>query len=331
MNAEHFAEAARKPVYAAVIPVAGLGTRTFPASIATPKNLLPALESPLIMLAVEEALEAGIQKVVIVCGPGDQPAYEKLFQKNPALEEKLAKGNKTRELAVVRKLAEYADHITYVVQDEPKGLGHAIYQARDHINKLPFAVILPDDHYDSGKHPGALSQMMDVYRKHGGNIMCSLEVPEKDVSRYGIVQYTEGEDGIAQVSAVKEKPKSSAEVGGSRLAIMGRDICQPELMDILATQEPTAGGEIQLRDAQMKLLQQPGQAFYAVEPIANRYDYGSIEGRIEAEVQLGLREHPEYYEKAVRAAEYVDPDSPLAQKAKAKQGPAPLPPGFLGA
>ena len=280
-------------LYCAIIPVAGLATRTWPLSIpgVVNKSLLPAQDKMLIVAAIDEALEAGVKKIVIVCSKAEQPCFRHLFSPDQPLEIELAKLGKLSDLRVRRAVADYGRIIEYATQDEPRGLGHAIFQARDQSENKPFAVILPDDYFYTGAKKGCTAQMADAFRKTGANIMCAMEVAADEIRRYGIIQGQRDADGSVFVSAVKEKPQSPEEVGGSRMAIMGRDICQPELMDVLKSQPPTAGGEIQLRDAQQRLMMDYGQAFYGyhVSPDRGvRLDYGTLQGRRLAEGALNL-------------------------------------------
>jgi UTP--glucose-1-phosphate uridylyltransferase len=292
------------PIQTAIIPVAGLGTRTFPASYGVPKNLLPAGDRPLIQHAVEEALEAGASRIVIVCNPGEAGLFQRQFRKDPALELRLAQDGKTELFDMVQRLGKLGDKITYVEQAEALGLGHAVLQGKPYINGKPFAVILPDDHFcpDPGKRSG-LAQMADLYKQAGGNVIWAMEVAAEDTKRYGVFRAAPGaQDGaLTESTGVVEKPKTPDEVNGSRLAIMGRYILQPEVMGLIETTPRGAGGEYQITDA-INRVGEVGQKIHAAQLKGVRLDYGTLDGRRKAEVFLAQRANPATVDSAVRLA-----------------------------
>jgi UTP--glucose-1-phosphate uridylyltransferase len=316
MSASVFKQAA-EPLATAVILVGGLGTRDWPASLATPKNLLPSQSRPLVLAAVDEAAEAGIQNVIIVSGPKEQALYQNLFSPKPELENDMAARKKFDALKILQDLAKKGTRIKYAIQKKPRGPGDAVRAARELVGNLPFAVIMPDDYFYTGKNPCCLAQMMAAYNQgKGGNIMCAMEVPEEDIGRYGIIEGRRDDDGSVFATDVTEKPTDIKLVGGSRMAIMGRDICQPEIMTILETLGPGAGGDVQLRDAQKILLRRPGQTFYGYHLTPERglrLDYGTNEGRRDAEAVLRLFDNPGVIAQALAAARILAPDSRLVR------------------
>jgi UTP--glucose-1-phosphate uridylyltransferase len=177
--------------------------------------------------------------------------------------------------------------------------------------------MMPDDYFFTGHNPGCLAQMMTAYTEgKAWNIMCAMEVPEQDIARYGIIQGRPDVDGSVFATDVTEKPADLNTVGGSRMAVMGRDICQPEIMRILRNLGPGAGGEVQLRDAQKILMREPGQTFYGYHLTAARgfrLDYGTLAGRRDAEALLGLIDNPRVIAQALAAARMLAPDSELVR------------------
>lgn len=305
------------PIETAVILAGGLATRLWPVSLATPKSLLPSQTTPLVLSAVNEAVEAGIQQVIIVAGPEDQALYRRLFAHKAQLESHMAAKGNFRAVAILQDLAEKGGRIRVVVQKDPRGPGDAVRAASEHVGDRPFAVMMPDDYFFTGRNPGCLAQMMTAYREgKAGNIMCAMEVPEDDIVRYGIIQGRRDADGSVFATDVTEKPADLQTVGGSRMAIMGRDICQPQIMRILADLGPGAGGEVQLRDAQKILMRDPGQTFYGYHVTpgrAIRLDYGTLAGRREAEALLGVIDNPRVIAQALAAARMLAPDSELVR------------------
>ena len=259
----------------AVLPVAGFGTRVLPATKSIPKELLPVVDRPAIQYVVEEALEAGIEHIVFVTGR-NKGAIEDYYDHNYELEEALQKKGKTAILDQVRGSLLPAGAASFVRQQAPLGLGHAIWCARDIVGNEPFAVLLPDV-IVKGK-PSCLAQMVAAYDKVGGNIVAVDPVPEERVSSYGVIAPVERDGRLIRMSGMVEKPP--VESAPSNLAITGRYILQPEVFGLLADQGKGAGGEIQLTDSMARLMET--QAFYAYEFEGAPYDCGSKLGYFEA-------------------------------------------------
>ena len=259
----------------AVLPVAGLGTRVLPATKAIPKELLPVVDRPVIQYVVDEALEAGIEHIIFVTGRG-KGAIEDYFDHSYELEAQLKAKNKTDILAAVEASRLPAGASSFVRQQAPLGLGHAVWCARDVIGDEPFAVLLPDV-IVKGK-PSSLKQMVDAFGKVGGNIIAVDPVPEDRVSSYGVIA-PKSRDGrlIAMSGMVEKPPRGSAP---SNLAITGRYILQPEIFGLLEKQGAGAGGEIQLTDAMARLMEL--QDFYAYEFEGSVHDCGNKTGYFEA-------------------------------------------------
>lgn len=269
-----------KPVRKAVFPVAGLGTRFLPATKAVPKEMLPIVDSPLIQYAVDEAREAGIEQMIFVTGRG-KSAIEDHFDIAYELEHTMT--SRGKDVSVLASTRLTPGNCVYVRQQEPLGLGHAIWCARDIIGDEPFAIFLPDE-FMRGT-PGCMKQMVDAYQQIGGNIISVLEVPRNDVSSYGVISPGASNGAVTEVLGLVEKPK--VEDAPSNLIVSGRYILQPEVMHILEGQEKGAGGEIQLTDAMAQMIGQ--QPFNAVTFDGNRYDCGSKIGYIEANLALALQ------------------------------------------
>jgi UTP--glucose-1-phosphate uridylyltransferase len=268
-----------KPVRKAVFPVAGLGTRLLPATKTMPKEMLTVIDRPLIQYAVDEAREAGIEQLIFVTGRGKSSLVD-YFDVSFELEATMkAKGKSLEVLELSR--ADYGELIS-VRQQQPLGLGHAVWCARHVVGNEPFAVLLPDD-LMAGQ-PGALKQMVDAYDKVGGNIVCAEEVAAEKTASYGIVTPGTTDGNLTEVQGLVEKP--APEVAPSRLGVIGRYILQPEVMDVLDAQEPGAGGEIQLTDAMAKLI--GTQPFHAVKVDAVRHDCGDKAGYVLATLKLAL-------------------------------------------
>lgn len=269
-----------KPVRKAIFPVAGLGTRFLPATKAIPKEMLPIVDSPLIQYAVDEAREAGIEQMIFVTGRG-KSVIEDHFDIAFELEHTMtARGKDVSVLASTRLSP---GNCVYVRQQEPLGLGHAIWCARDIIGDEPFAIFLPDEFMHGS--PGCMKQMVDAYHQIGGNVISVLEVPRNSVSSYGVIAPGAATGAVTEVLGLVEKPK--VEDAPSNLIMSGRYILQPEVMRILEGQEKGAGGEIQLTDAMAQLIGQ--QPFNALTFNGNRYDCGSKVGYIEANLALALQ------------------------------------------
>ncbi|QQK77919.1 UTP--glucose-1-phosphate uridylyltransferase GalU [Salicibibacter cibarius] len=266
----------------AVIPAAGLGTRFLPASKALPKEMLPIVDTPTIQYIVEEAIESGIEDILIVSGRGKR-AIEDHFDKSYELEETLERSEKWERLEEVKKISNMAS-IHYVRQKEPKGLGHAIACARTFIGNDPFAVMLGDDIVRSEGKP-CLQQLMEIYEDSEASVLGVQDVPENKVSSYGIVSAANGTDSsIVNVTDLVEKPKQ--EEAPSTLAIMGRYVLTPEIMPILEEMPPGAGNEIQLTDAIKKLA--GIQEVNAFRFDGDRYDVGDKLGFIQATLDFAL-------------------------------------------
>src|SRR5690625_373927 len=230
----------------AIIPAAGLGIRLLPATKATPKEMLPIVDKPTIQYIVEEAVDSGIEDIIIISGRGKR-AIEDHFDITYELEAKLEKAGKAEILEQVRSISNLAN-IHYIRQKEPKGLGHAIYCASSFVGNEPFAVLLGDDIVES-KEP-CMKQLMNVYEEHQCSIIGTHDVPWEDVSKYGIIKTAAGKDfgsSIQEIETLVEKPKQ--EEAPSNLAVMGRYVLTPAIFDILKDLPPGKGNEIQLTDA----------------------------------------------------------------------------------
>jgi UTP--glucose-1-phosphate uridylyltransferase len=268
-----------KSVRKAVFPVAGLGTRLLPATKTMPKEMLTVIDRPLIQYAVDEAREAGIEQLIFVTGRGKSSLVD-YFDISFELEATMRdKGKSLAPLESSR--VPYGELIT-VRQQEPLGLGHAVWCARHVVGDEPFAVLLPDD-LMAGT-PGALKQMVEAYNIVGGNIVCAEEVAPEKTASYGIVTPGVSEGNRTEVRGLVEKPQP--EDAPSRLGVIGRYILQPEVMQVLDDQEPGAGGEIQLTDAMAKLIGR--QPFNAVKVNAVRHDCGDRKGYVLATLALAL-------------------------------------------
>ncbi len=269
-----------KPVRKAVFPVAGLGTRFLPATKAIPKEMLPVVDTPLIQYAVDEAREAGIEQMIFVTGRG-KSAIEDHFDIAYELEHTMAARDK--DLSVLGPTRLTPGNCVYVRQQEPLGLGHAIWCARDIIGDEPFAIFLPDEFMHGS--PGCMKQMMDAYQEIGGNLISVLEVSRESVSSYGVISPGETQGAITEVRGLVEKPK--VEDAPSNLIVSGRYILQPQVMEVLQGQGKGAGGEIQLTDAMAQMIGK--QPFHAVTFDGQRYDCGSKVGYIEANLAVALQ------------------------------------------
>ncbi|NQU61974.1 MAG: UTP--glucose-1-phosphate uridylyltransferase [Rhodospirillales bacterium] len=268
-----------KAVTKAVFPVAGLGTRFLPATKVLPKEMLPVVDKPLIQYAVEEALDAGINEMIMITSLNQSSGknlIESHFQTAEELEATLLQRGKTAELNFLRDDFPNPQKISFTHQDEPLGLGHAVWCAKDLVGDEPFAVLLPDDLMQA--KPGCLKQMMDVYNNTGGNIVAIEEVAEELTGRYGILDVDEDDGRLARARGLVEKP--AAGEAPSRLAIIGRYILQPEVFHHLDKKMTGAGGEIQLTDALAAML--GGIPFHGLRIDGRRFDCGSKRGFVEA-------------------------------------------------
>ena len=267
-----------KPVRKAVFPVAGLGTRFLPATKAMPKEMLTVVDKPLIQYAVEEALAAGIEQIIFVTGRG-KGALEDHFDISYELEDTMRARGKS--LAAIEGIRQKPGSPVYVRQQEPLGLGHAVWCAREIVGDEPFAVLLPDELMVGT--PNFLKQMVDAYARVGGNIVGALEVADSETDKYGIISPGATDGRLTEVTGLVEKPKGKAP---SNLMIPGRYILQPEVMRILETQGAGAGGEIQLTDAMAQMI--GTQPFHGFTFDGQRYDCGDKAGYIQANLALAL-------------------------------------------
>ena len=268
-----------RPVRKAIFPVAGLGTRLLPATKTMPKEMLTVVDRPLIQYAVDEAREAGIEQMIFVTGRGKSSLVD-YFDVGFELEATLEKAGKSRD-ALGSSRAGYGE-IVSVRQQQPLGLGHAVWCARHIVGDEPFAVLLPDDLMVGT--PGALKQMIDAYAELGGNIVCASEVPADRTASYGIITPGATRGNATEVLGLVEKP-SPAEAP-SRLGVVGRYILQPQVMDMLGRGEPGAGGEIQLTDGMAGLI--GSQPFHALTVDAVRHDCGDKAGYVLANLAIAL-------------------------------------------
>jgi UTP--glucose-1-phosphate uridylyltransferase len=268
-----------RPIRKAVFPVAGLGTRLLPATKTMPKEMLTIVDRPLIQYAVDEAREAGIEQLVFVTGRGKSSLVD-YFDMSFELEATMTKAGKS--LAPLSPSRTNYGDLVSVRQQQPLGLGHAVWCARHVIGDEPFAVLLPDDLMIGA--PGALKQMVEAYSAVGGNIVCAAQVSREKTASYGIVTPGATDGNRTEVTGLVEKPQPDA--APSTLGVIGRYILQPEVMKILDAQESGAGGEIQLTDAMAKLIGR--QPFHAVTVDATRYDCGTKLGFVSANLALGL-------------------------------------------
>ncbi len=268
-----------RPVRKAVFPVAGLGTRLLPATKTMPKEMLTVVDRPLIQYAVDEAREAGIEQLIFVTGRGKSSLVD-YFDQSYELEATMEKAGKS--LDPLEPSRTRFGELIAVRQQQPLGLGHAVWCARHIIGDEPFAVLLPDD-LMVGK-PGALKQMVDAYERLGGNIVCAQEVPADKTASYGIITPGRADGNATEVTGLVEKPQP--EDAPSRLGVVGRYILQPELMDILGHGKRGAGGEIQLTDGMAELIGR--QPFHAVTVDAVRHDCGDKAGFVIANLALAL-------------------------------------------
>jgi UTP--glucose-1-phosphate uridylyltransferase len=268
-----------KPLRKAVFPVAGLGTRFLPATKAMPKEMLTVVDKPLIQYAVEEALEAGIEQIIFVTGR-NKGALEDHFDISYELEDTMRSRGKS--LGAISNIRMKPGSPVYVRQQEPLGLGHAVWCAREIVGDEPFAVLLPDE-LMVGK-PGFMKQMVEAYNQVGGNVIGALEVPDSETDKYGIISPGAIDGRLTEVTALIEKPKRGT--APSNLMIPGRYILQPEVMRILETQEKGAGGEIQLTDAMAQLI--GNQLFHGFTFDGQRYDCGDKAGYIQANLAIAL-------------------------------------------
>jgi UTP--glucose-1-phosphate uridylyltransferase len=272
-------------VRTAVFPVAGLGTRVLPAAKAVPKEMLPVVDRPLIDYAVEEARAAGIERFVFVTARG-KSAMEDHFDHSPDLERQLEAKGKSAELDAVRRSILEPGNIAYVRQQQPLGLGHAVWCARAVVGAEPFAVLLPDDLIRA--ETPCLKQLVAAHAEVGGNLVATVEVPREQTDRYGILDVTADDGRLASAKGLVEKPDPAD--APSTLSIIGRYVLDPSVMAELARQEPGKGGEIQLTDAMARTI---GRVpFHGLRFEGRRFDCGNKAGYVEAILHHAL-EHDE--------------------------------------
>ncbi|MBB1073151.1 UTP--glucose-1-phosphate uridylyltransferase GalU [Rhodoferax sp. 4810] len=271
----------------AVFPVAGLGTRFLPATKASPKEMLPIVDKPLIQYAAEEAEDAGITQLVFITGRSKR-SIEDHFDKAYELESELERAGKTKLLNIIHRILPESTSCIYLRQAVALGLGHAVLCAKPVVGDEAFAVILADDLIDTGNESGVVEQMAAVYERTGASVLSVVEVPREETNKYGIVETERQADGSLRVTSIVEKPHPS--VAPSTLAVVGRYLLTPGIFTELERVQPGAGGEIQLTDAISELLKH--ELVIAHPFIGKRYDCGSKIGYLQATVELALA-HPD--------------------------------------
>ena len=272
----------KQKIRKAIFPAAGLGTRFLPATKASPKEMLPLVDKPLIQYGIEEAVASGIESILIITGR-DKAAIEDHFDISFELEHVLKERGKIEEFNKVRAISELAN-ISYIRQKQALGLGHAIYQAKDFVGDEPFAVILPDDIMDCEKP--ALKQLIEVYEKYEAPVMATMQIEGEAISRFGVIDAEEIMRDVYKIRQVVEKPKY--EDAPSDMAVIGRYIFTPELFDALEKTKPGAGGEIQVADAMTMMLAE-NFPFYACKLEGTRHDAGDKLGFLIATVEFALK------------------------------------------
>jgi len=265
----------------AVFPAAGLGTRFLPATKASPKEMLPLVDKPLIQYCVEEAVASGIESILIITGR-DKGSIEDHFDISFELEELLKEKGKTDLYEQVRAISDIAK-VSYTRQKQALGLGHAIYQAKDFVGDEPFAALLADDVVDAEKP--ALRQMMEVFEKYQAPVIATMQVEGEAISRFGVIDAEEVEPGVFKIKDMVEKPSFAD--APSDLAIIGRYIFTPDIFEAIENTEPGAGGEIQITDAMRGLLK--SRPFYALKLDGVRHDAGDKLGFLIATVEFALK------------------------------------------
>lgn len=270
-----------KKIRKAVIPAAGMGTRVLPATKSMPKEMFPIVDKPAIQYIVEEAVNSGIEEILIITNRG-KGIIEDHFDYSPELEQALLKSGKTDFYNIVHAIPQIAN-ITFVRQKETKGLGHAVHCAKNFVGNEPFAVMFGDD-VIIGEDP-AIGQLIRAYEKYGKGVLGVNAVPESEIHKYGSLKVDKIEDNIYNCTDMVEKPKTKEEVL-SLFSILGRCVLPPEIFDILETVEPGVGGEIQLTDAMKVLARSVGMT--AVDFTGVRYDMGNKLGILEAQIEVGV-------------------------------------------
>jgi UTP--glucose-1-phosphate uridylyltransferase len=274
----------RKPLRKAIFPVGGLGTRFLPATKSMPKEMLPVVDKPLIQYAVEEARAAGFEEMIFVTGRG-KTVIEDHFDYSYELQDTLKDRHKDAELEMIDNLVSNPGEMTYIRQQEARGLGHAVWCARNLVGNEPFAVLLADDLVQADVP--CLKQMVEMYNEVGGNIVAVMDVPKQHTDRYGILKTGKESGRLIEAVGLVEKPKP--DVAPSTLSIIGRYILQPDVFAHLNEQKPGAGGEIQLTDAMAQMCGRGRFHGYRFE--GKRFDCGDKAGFLEANIAYALR-HP---------------------------------------
>ncbi|MDQ3710709.1 MAG: UTP--glucose-1-phosphate uridylyltransferase GalU [Acidobacteriota bacterium] len=272
----------KQKIRKAVFPAAGLGTRFLPATKASPKEMLPLVDKPLIQYGVEEAVASGIESILIITGR-DKAAIEDHFDISFELEHVLKERGKQEAFEQVRHISEIAN-ISYIRQKQALGLGHALYQAKGFVGDEPFAVILPDDVMDA--ETPALKQLIEVYGKYDAPVLATMRIEGEAISRFGVIDAIEVESSVYKIRDVVEKPKF--EDAPSDMAVIGRYIFTPELFDAIEQTKPGAGGEIQVADA-IRILLEKNRPYYAVKLDGVRHDAGDKLGFLIATVEFALK------------------------------------------
>lgn len=270
------------PITKVIFPVAGLGTRFLPATKAIPKEMLPVADQPLIQYAVQEAKEAGIKEFIVVTNPVNERILKAHFHTNEELEATLAERGKTAELQRVSETVLGDDQVKFCYQDQPLGLGHAVWCAREYVAGEPFAVILPDDLILA--KPGCLKQMVETQAKMGGNVVAVEDVPQDMTNRYGILDVVDDNGRIVSAKGLVEKPHPDE--APSTLSIIGRYVLDGSVFSHLDKKMTGAGGEIQLTDAISATI--GDVPFHGLRFDGQRFDCGSMNGFVEANVAFGL-------------------------------------------
>ncbi len=268
-----------RPIRKAIFPVAGLGTRLLPATKTIPKEMITIVDQPLIQYAVDEAREAGIETMIFVSAR-DKQTLNTYFDVAAGLEATMQAAGKS--LGALSRSNARDGEIEIVFQEQPLGLGHAVWCAREIIGDEPFAVLLPDELMVGS--PNCLAQMVEAYGQVGGNVVAALEVPDSETHRYGVIDPGASDGRLTEIRGMVEKPAPGT--APSNLMLPGRYILQPEVMRALDAQEQGAGGEIQLTDAMAKVIGQ--QPFHAYRFEGQRYDCGSAAGFVTANIALAL-------------------------------------------
>lgn len=272
----------RKKVTKAIFPVAGMGTRFLPATKSVPKEIMTLVDRPLVQYAIDEARAAGIKEFIFVTSRG-KGALEDYFDLAPQLEQELRKKNKTELLNILKSTNMDSGAIAYVRQHKALGLGHAVWCARRLIGNEPFAVMLPDDVIAADKP--CLQQMVEAYAETGGNMVAAMEVPAEKASSYGVLDITEENGQLVKVKGMVEKP--DADKAPSNLAVIGRYILSPSVLQNLNKMKSGAGGEIQLTDAIAQDIERENNV-YGYRFRGQRFDCGSKSGFLQATVSFGL-------------------------------------------